>query len=160
MTIFSKGAGFLIAIHNSVPFRQIEITNDLEIVAIEILTNNPICFCVVFISPSATASYHETLLTYLKNIFVKYNVMVIGDFNFVDINWHTLSIDNYISTSFCDFMFNHNLEQLIDSSTHHLGNILDLVITNSSSLIDLVYVMPAGLIYTCDHYIITFSIQS
>ena len=47
-----------------------------------------------------------------------------------------------------------------DSPTHRLGNILDLVITNSSSLIGLVNVMPTGLTDTCDHYIITFSIQS
>ena len=156
----SRGGGVLLAIHNSVPFRQIEITNDLEIVAIEILTNNPICFCVVYIPPSATASYHETLLIYLENIFVKYNTIVVGDFNFADINWQTLSADNYISNAFCDFMFNHNLEQLIDSPTHRLGNILDLVITNSSSLIGLANVMPTGLTDTCDHYIITFSIQS
>ena len=46
---------------------------------------------------------------------------------------------------------------MIDSPTHRLGNILDLVITNSSSLIGLVNVMPTGLTDTCDHY---FSIQS
>ena len=48
-------------------------------------------------------------------------------------------------------MLNHNSEQQIDSLTHCLGNIFDLVITNSSSLIDFANVMPAGLTDTCDH---------
>ena len=51
--------------------------------------------------------------------------IVVEDFNFADINWQTLSADNSISNAFCDFMFNHNMKQLIDSPTHRLGNILD-----------------------------------
>ena len=83
---------------------------------------------------------------------------MMGDFNFGDINWQTLSAESSVSDAFCDFVFNNNLEQLIQSPTHCLGNIFDLVITNCSSLVDSPTVMSTGLTDTCDHCIITFNI--
>ena len=157
----SRGGGVLLAIHNSIPYHQIEATNELEIIIVEILTEIHFCLCAVYIPPNSAPTYHTALLIYLEKLLTKYdNVIMVGDFNFGDINWQTLSAEGSVSDAFCDFVFNNNLEQLIQSPTHCLGNILDLVITNCSSLVDSPTVMSTGLTDTCDHRIITFNIQT
>ena len=52
----------------------------------------------------------------------------------------------------CDFVYIHNLFQLVDCPTHVKGNILDLVLTTSESIIsDLLVSQPHALIST-DHH--------
>ena len=62
-------------------------------------------------------------------------VFVVGDFNCPDIQWPTLSSTSPLSSALCDFVFAHNIYQAVESPTHAMDNVLDLVFTNSANLL-------------------------
>ena len=82
-----------------------------------------------------------------------------GDFNMPDINWLTLSGHSGFSNQLCDLIFEFNLSQLVDQSTHICGNILDLVLTNCHDHIgSLIFHSHGPHIVSSDHYLISFNI--
>ena len=58
---------------------------------------------------------------------------------------------------FCDFAFDCNLVQLVNSPTHSMGNCLDLVLTNSPESVGHIDISSHPLIQS-DHFIISFSL--
>jgi len=108
--------------------------------------------------PNATATYHSNLFNYLTTITVSPNpVLIVGDFNLPDINWLTFSGITSMSNNFCEFVFEPNLTQPVESPKHSHGNILDLALINSSE-----QVTHLSVHYQCitsDHHLITFSIS-
>ena len=92
------------------------------------------------------------------------NCILLGDFNFPDIYWQSLSSSHPISKQFCDFIFNNNFIQLVNSPTHSNGycNILDLVLTNSTDLVFDVSVLSSESFprMKSDHNFISFKIPS
>ena len=89
------------------------------------------------------------------------NFVLLGDFNFNDINWDSLHGHSPSSAKFCDIVFDLNFIQLIDEPTHIHGNILDLVLTNNIDIIhDLSVHSKQPLPISSDHFIITFKIHS
>ena len=86
---------------------------------------------MVYAPPNATTEYHTKLKNYLATITSLPNpVIVFGDFNMPDINWSTLTGNSFISNNFCEFVFQSNLEQVVDSATHKHGSVLDLIVTD------------------------------
>ena len=85
--------------------------------------------------------------------------MIVGDFNLPDINWNTLQGTTPSSKSFCDFVFEHNLSQLVHEPTHIHGNILDLILTNCSDYISDVSIFNHNIRLFSDHSIISFSLS-
>ena len=78
------------------------------------------------------------------------NIIILGDFNAPDIDWLTLSADSGFSIQLCDL---NNLTQVITSSTHEHGNILDLVITNNEEIISDISIHSKNeLLIKSDHY--------
>jgi len=78
-----------------------------------------------------------------------------------DINWSTLTGSSTISNNFCEFSFQSNLKQLVNHPTHRHGNLLDLLLTNSTDNIVNLIVHPLIELYQCilsDHHLITFTI--
>ena len=45
-------------------------------------------------------------------------MIILGDFNFPNINWQTLLGTSEISALFCDFVYDNNLDQLVTELTH------------------------------------------
>lgn len=89
-------------------------------------------------------------------------MIIVGDFNAPDVDWSTLSHDNSqhrISPDLCDFVFDHNMSQLVAASTHIKGNILDLILCSNDSLINdvKVYDHPHPYI-SSDHFVLSFSV--
>ena len=85
-------------------------------------------------SPSAQYMFPLTLRS---TIIINYsivstmeNVILVGDYNMPDICWSSLTGTSTFSNSFCDFVFEMSLSQLVMEATHIKGNILDLVLTN------------------------------
>ena len=102
----------------------------------------------------------NSLFLYLSNLItLRDHIILVGDFNFPDINWDTLSGSSLSSKSFCDFVFQNNLSQLVHSPTHLKGSILDLVLTNSDELLSNVEVIPPHHSLSSDHYIISFQLS-
>ena len=83
-------------------------------------------------------------------------MIVLGDFNFPDIDWAT-----YISSNLYPhrFVTNH-LTQLIDVPTHIGGSILDVVLTNTDAMYDISVnsKFPPGL--SSHHFMIKFLLQT
>ena len=67
-------------------------------------------------------------------------------------------ITRSVHNNFCEFVFESNLTQHVNSPTHIRGNLLDLVLTNSPDHVTNLIVHPPE--YQCatsDHYLITFT---
>lgn len=53
---------------------------------------NPIIFCVVYVPPNPHDAYYDSLFDYITGIAnMSDTIILIGDFNFPDVNWATLS---------------------------------------------------------------------
>ena len=76
-----------------------------------------------------------------------------------EIDWSTLSSSSHYLMSFCDFIFNFNLSQLIDKPTHTKGNILDLILTNASHRIKNINISSPRNALNSDHSIVDFSLS-
>ena len=134
---------------------------DLEVIAIKIGQNhNQLILCTVYIPPNPGDVYLNSLLSYLTHLVTTHEKIVItGDFNFPDINWSSLTGLCSSSNIFCDFIFNHNLTQLVENPTHNRGNVLDLVLTsNADDVYDLCVIRPNQSLPLSDHYMISFKI--
>ena len=82
--------------------------------------------------------------------------IIVGDFNFPDICWSSLSGTLSLSNSFCEFIFDYNLTQHVMEPTHIMGNILDLVITSAGiNIVDLSITPSVQHIFS-DHFIVSF----
>lgn len=158
----TRGGGVLIAVKDYISSVQIQSPIDLEIVTVEVNAPSAITVCAVYIPPNAALNYCQSLITYLHSLSLDNSkkLFVVGDFNFPDINWHTMTSTAQSSSLFCDYVFENNLTQMIQCPTHIKGNILDLVLTNSDDLIsDIAVHPPSNTCLNSDHFFIevTFS---
>ena len=74
-----------------------------------------------------------------------------------DICWSSL-MRSLPSNTFCEFIYNNHLAQLVTNPTHIKGNILDLVITNADFVSDLAN-NPLCSLLPSDHFSITFTVK-
>ena len=150
----------MLAVSNKLPSRQVPSPHNIETVTVSISTSNTdITCCMIYTPPNATTEYHRDLVKYLVTVAaLSTPVLIFGDFNLPGINWTTLTGNSAVSNNFCEFVFESNLIQLVNSPTHIRGNILDLVLTNSPDHVTNLTVHPPE--YQCatsDHYLITFT---
>ena len=68
------------------------------------------------------------------NVNSTYSTFFLGDFNFPDIDWNTMTSNNDKELSFLEAVNDLCLSQFIDSPTHEAGNILDLILSDTSNL--------------------------
>ena len=131
----SRGGGVFIAVHNSIPSRLITSPTPKEIIAVEILLPHPVVLCAIYIPPKSSTQYVSSWVNILSDLVTQHNTILLGDFNFPDINWDTISSSSPQGNLFCEFIFDHSLRQFINAPTHVAGNILDLVLCEFSNLI-------------------------
>ncbi len=133
---------------------------DLEVITISVSHPEPLIVSVVYIPPSASSDYSTRLLDYLAPLASMSNFLLVGDFNSPDINWPTLHAVTPSSSKLCDFVFDHDLSQLVTKATHIKGNILDLILTNSEEAIDNLLIHPSwGSVLGSDHHAVIFTVQ-
>lgn len=103
----------------------------------------------------------SSTLSCISSLASKHNYILIGDFNFPDVDWHSLCCTHPNSRLFCDFVFNNNFTQLVCTPTHSKGNILDLVLINSDDLVSELAVLSKepfpGL--KSDHHLLSFKMS-
>ena len=88
-------------------------------------------------------------------------LILIGDFNFPDIDWDSLSGDHHHSNIFCDIVYRFNLLQYVEQPTHKMGNILDLVLSNDTDLVkDLSIDSSQNHSPLSDHFKISFKVPT
>ena len=83
-------------------------------------------------------------------------VLILGDFNQPDVNWHTYTTNDADFMNLLDFLVDNHFEQLVKHSTHRSGNILDLVFRNFNDVV----VNPDFIPTFSDHNAIVMSFQS
>ena len=82
-----------------------------------------------------------------------------GDLNLSSINdWTEPSSSSELENSYVNLFSDLGLSCLINTPTHKQGNILDLLLTNQTGLIQDLAIAP-DLICPSDHYSITFKIR-
>ena len=116
------------------------------------------CICTVYIPPNCGDDYRYSMLSYLDDTVSSSNtVLISGDCNLPDICWFSITGLSSFSNSFCEFVYKHNLAQLITCPTHIKGNTLDLVLTNFTGSISNMDVRPSHPLICSDHHIISLT---
>ena len=110
---------------------------DIEIVTIQLGCCRDLVHCTSYVSPNSSDTYLLALLNYFTDLLSTFHHCIfVGDFNFPDIDWSSLIASSSHSNIFCEFVFDSNLIQHVNSPTHIRGKILDLGLTTSSLIID------------------------
>ena len=149
----------MIAINDNLNSEQLTVPNNIEAIAVSINCKKRLNFGIVYIPPNSPDSYHNSVTSFIHSLPLENNTTIVGDFNDPDINWSTLSGSNSNSSQFCDFIFDTNFVQLIETPTHVAEHILDLVLTNHNHSIQNLTLdskLPPQL--SSDHYMIKFDI--
>ena len=122
---------------------------------------------VVYRSPNSTLENDKSLnelIDLASNLSISSKLMLVGDFNYKDIDWKSYSSKhslNHPVSNFLDTLLKNNLFQHVDSYTRYRGNdrpsCLDLVLSNTNDLItSLDYNPPIG---NSDHAVLNFVVD-
>lgn len=163
-----NGGGVLIAIKSSLDItsKKIPTQCQAEVLSVEITLKNKTKFCLSTIyrvgtlgmeNLSALKSYYNNILKTKK--FSK--LFIIGDLNLPELTvheWRTGRSTNAISQAFLEMFNDQGLVQTIEEPTHHHGNILDVLLTNSPQTLSNVIVGDENSVCKSDHFPINFSI--
>ena len=147
----------MLAIKNSKSYVILPSPPNLESITIRITSSTPVTYCLVYIPPKSSNKYLQEFCNFLTDFNTAENFVLLGDFNFNDINWDSLHGHSPSFAKFCDIVFELNFIQLIDEPTHIHGNTLNLVLTNNIDIIHDLSVHSSSLYLII---IITFKIHS
>ena len=150
----------LIAVSNDVPSRLITCHTDIELLSVEINLSPKLLVVCLYIPPNCSYDYQHKVLTSLQLLPTDCDVILTGDFNVPDINWSTFSANSSFSISICNRLSAQNYVQMVMEPTHHRGNILDLILTNSPHRLLNINVDSSELPLKSDHFLITVDIAS
>jgi len=104
---------------------------DLELLAISTGSPAPAVYCLIYIPPNSPDNYIQKNFNFLISLNDHFsNLVLLGDFDFTNINWDSLYSHSPTSANFCDIIFDLNLTQLVNQPTHTASSILDLILTN------------------------------
>ena len=157
----SRGGGVMLAINNNISSSLVHSPTHLELLTVTLNYTKVITICLLYIPPNPDPKYISDLTEYLNSLRHTENLIILGDLNLPDVNWDSFSGMSFISSSLCEEFFNLNFCQLVTEPTHNRGNLLDVILTNASELIDKVCVsstLPLDL--SSDHYIVKFCINT
>ena len=123
----SKGGGVLIAILKLLQSRHLPTHSSLEAVMIQI-ESRTVVLCV-YIPPNCSDDYFSQLIECIQSLPEDKDLPLISIF----LKLTGVLCPPYVpcAMTFCDCIFVKNFTQLICEPTHSLGNILDLVFSNS-----------------------------
>ena len=128
----TRGGGVLLAVKNSIPFKQLPVPDDLEILPVEVTIHKQVhTLCLIYRPPDTDDLHNKRILDYLQSFSYIPNFTILGDLNLSDVCWDGYCGVSSISQSFADLAYNLNLTQLVSQPTHRAGNILDVVLTNT-----------------------------
>jgi len=104
----TRGGGILITIKDSLPITNVDRPMDIKMVSVTLKLSNPLTIGCIYLPPNAESNHTTHLCSYLSDNLdlqntTQHDIIQVGDFNFPDINWATLSAHS--STSFCDFVW-------------------------------------------------------
>ena len=146
-----RGGGLLIYVNEKLQSTETSCQSDFnQYCSVQIISTegSPIHIYLIYRSPNSNAANNDKLIEVLNG--ASNNAIVIGDFNYPNANWETLSgcTDSQvlIDTSLDKFW-----TQYVDFPTHHNGNILDLVFAEEGMINE---VRDDGPLATSDHSVL------
>ena len=155
----SRGGGIFVAVSNVFDSVHLSSPADLEIVTIQFGCCRDLVLCTSYVPPNSSDTYLLALLNYFTDLLSTFHHCIfVGDFNFPDIDWSSLTASSSHSNIFCEFVFDSNLIQHVNSLTLIRGNILDLVLTTSSLIIDKVVTQSPPKLLSSDRFVINFTL--
>jgi len=87
----SHGGGVMLAVHNFKPYKVLSSPPSLEVLTVSIGSSSPTIYCLVYIPPNSSEEYLTKFFNYLQSFSnITNDLMLLGDFNFNDINWDSL----------------------------------------------------------------------
>ena len=89
----SRGGGVLIAVSINIPSNQINSTlfSSVEFLAVNISVKPSLLFCCVYNPPNSSSADVFNLSQAILSISDHQNIVLVGDFNFAEIDWSLLS---------------------------------------------------------------------
>ena len=108
---------------------------------------------VVYRSPNSSQNNDDDLANWVKQM--RGQVVMIGDFNFPDIDWSTGTTGTR-GRNFYEATQEAFMEQHVCGSTHRSGNVLDLILCNRENMVT--EVKAEGRLGKSDHDIMSFDI--
>ncbi len=164
-----NGGGVLIAVRSDLKaeIKRISVRKGAEMAAIELTINqNKFIFCVIYRVGTLGSENHASIISTIKALYSSKRpkkLFIVGDMNLSTANWSTTSnpiASNATDRLFIDSFHEFDLTQCITSPTHIKGKILDLLLTNSASLLQNVQILSNTSICKSDHFPITFEVSS
>lgn len=110
---------------------------------------------VYYRPPGQTEDIDELFLQQMTMVSNKHDTVIMGDFNYPDICWESLSGKTHGSTKFLSSLADNFICQKVEKKTRGSA-ILDLILTNKEEMVEEVRV--AGTLGCSDHAIIEFYI--
>ena len=156
----TRGGGVFIAVSQRISSKLIFISPTIEMIAIELILHRHMIICCIYIPPQSSENYITDVIESLHQLPPNLQLIILGDFNFPEIEWETLNSSSSSGSLLCDHLFSLNLIQLIDEPTHIQGNILDVIITNQPDQISNLTVDKSSSCSKSDHYLITFNVNA
>jgi len=157
-----RGGGILLAVKKSIS--SVSSPSHLDLLSVSITYSKTFIFNLglLHIPLSVSSSCLSDIESFLHTLKITDNLILLGDFNFLDVDWNTMIGHTPQSLHFCDLIFELNLVQLITEPTHKGSNLLDVILTNidyidNISISTLSTILPNGL--SSDHYLINFSVK-
>ena len=92
----------MIAVSDKISCQEITSPINLEIICVKLLLPNPITICVTYVPPNSTIAYNDLFNFFLNLHTASDKLIILGDFNFPDIDWDLLSGSSPVSDQFCD----------------------------------------------------------
>ena len=100
----SRGGGVLLAITDCITSSQLP-SPDVEIITVLISTDQPFIISVAYIPPNSNDAYHDQLHNHFTNLANESKpIVLLGDFNYPDVNWATYSGSSPKANKFCDYI--------------------------------------------------------
>ena len=141
------GGGVLLYSHEDIPVSSVKTYDDgvCQALFVTFLTAK-ICIANVYRPPSAIHSSFNKAINFLDDAYrsledESFQLWMVGDFNFPNIDWSSLSVNpggsadsTQSSLLLLNFMSKHFLNQYVSSPTRG-NNILDLFLTNNEYLV-------------------------
>ena len=161
-----NGGGVLIVVSCSLQLSscRVYLNCEAELLAVEVVMNDnsklviTTCYRVGTLGIKNCREICNAITKLLRKKRVK-KLFIIGDFNLRNVNWETNSSTNNVEQLFLEESFKLGLIQCITAPTHTKGNILDILLTNSESLLSNVHILSNCEICKSDHYTITFDLK-
>ena len=138
---------------------NLDLDENLEIVCVDLSINGTTFRVSCMYSPPSYSNEQKLeLFSSFDSVCSKFPTLIFGDFNEPTIDWSNPNPDNSVLV---ECSFRNGLEQVIDAPTRN-DNILDLIFTNSSEIINNYSILPpfSNSDHSCIELVLNFQLSN